>query len=435
LKTTTPWPYDLFTYNEAICYRDVGLIIDGVGYDIVLGTNYHARRSGLSYRLAAASVVNEDQVDLTVQAIEEAHDQASSYLTSIPAAQSIVESSKIIIANIVRNGGTFAPALTFTNPVGLATNRVNASTLLQANLEYIQDETVGYLTTTYPSLVFNQETCSRDVGYIIEAVIYDIIYGGNSETRKAGIKYYDGVGSASTLQIPTGQLTETIAGINYAKYLAKQVILSLAPTTSYSATARIPGAASDSSIQAVIETLMADIATTVSTGTAPTSETLPSLTGYSASLLAARSTLVAEKADIQQAVIDFVNDNANVYEVLMPGNRSMLSNDYTQINDLGYGIVVNNGGLAECVSMFTYYCHISYYSLGGGQIRSIGGSSAHGNFALVAEGSDPLEVPTPVSLYYDLAQSATCYAPSGFYETEVNGLIIYVTNFTYPPLD
>jgi len=434
LDETTPWPYDLFTYNEEICFRDVGLIIDGVGYDIVFGTNYHARRSGLSYRLAAAIVVVEDQLDLTVQAIEEAHDQASSYLTTTPAAQSIVETSKITIANIVRNGSTFAPALSFTNPAGLAANRVNASALLQANIEFIQDETVGYMIATYPSLVFDQTLFARDIGYIVEALVYDIVYGGNSETRKAGLKYYDGVGDLIELQIPIGQLTQTVAGINYAKYLAKQVILDLSPVTTYTATPRVPGTVSDAAIQSVIETLISDVATTVSSGTAPTAETLPGLVGYSSTLLAARSTLVAEKADIQQAVIDFVNENANVYEVLMPGNRSMLSNDYTQINDLGYGIVVNNGGLAECVSMFTYYCHISYYSIGGGQIRSIGGSSAHGNYALVAEGSDPLEVPTPVSLYYDLAQSATCYAPSGFYETEVNGLIIYVTNYTYPPL-
>lgn len=436
LDETTPWPYDLFVYNEEICFRDVGLILDGVGYDIVFGTNYHARRSGLTYRLAAASVVIEDQLDLTVQAIDEAHDQASSYLTTSPAAQSIVETSKIIIGNIVRNGSTFAPSLAFTNPTGLAANRVNASTLLQGNISFIQDETVGYMIATYPALVFDQTTFSRDIGYLVESLVYDIIYGGNSETRKAGLKYYDGVGNLIELQIPIGQLSQTVDGINYAKYLAKQVILDLDPAIAYTATPRVPGTASDSTIQSVIDVLVGDVATTVSTGTAPTSETLPNLSAYSynASALAARTTIVTEKADIQQAVIDFVNENANVYEVLMPGNRSMLSNDYTQINDLGYGIVVNNGGLAECVSMFTYYCHISYYSIGGGQIRSIGGSSAHGNFALVAEGSDPLEVPTPVSLYYDLAQSAECYAPSGFYETEVNGLIIYVTNYTYPPL-
>ena len=436
LDETTPWPYDLFTYNEEICSRDVGLILDGVGYDIALSTNYHARRSGLSYRLAAAAVVVEDQLDLTVQAIEEAHRQASSYLTTVPAAQALVDQSKTTIASIVRNGSTFAPSLSFTQPTGLAANRAHAGTLLQANIEYIQDEVVGYMIATYPSLVFDQTVFARDIGYITEALIYDIIYGGNSETRKAGLKYYDGVGDLIELQIPAGQLTQTVAGITYAKYLAKQVIVDSPPATTYSATSRTSGTASDAAIQAVIETLISDVATTVSSAAAPTAQTLPNLLAYpySATLLAARTTIDTEKADIQQAVIDFVNDNANAYEVLMPGNRSMLSNDYTQINDLGYGIVVNNGGLAECVSMFTYYCHISYYSLGGGQIRSIGGSSAHGNFALVAEGSDPLEVPTPVSLYYDLAQTATCYAPSTSYETEVKGLIIYVTGYTYPPL-
>jgi len=122
------------------------------------------------------------------------------------------------------------------------------------------------------------------------------------------------------------------------------------------------------------------------------------------------------------------------YEVLMPGNRSMLSNDYTQIADMGYGLITTNGGLAEAVSMFTYYCYISYYSLNGGQIRSIAGSSAHGVYALVAEGSDPLEIPTPVSLYYDLQQGARCYFPNALYENVAEGLVIYVDGYDYVPL-
>ena len=436
LDETTPWPYDLFVYDESICYRDVGLILDGVGYDIVFSTNYHSRRSGLTYRLATASVVIEDQLDLTVRAIEEAHTLASNYLSLYPTAQTIVETSKDNISNIVRNGSTFAASLSFTNPPGLATNKANASTLLQANIEFIKDETVGYLVATYPSLSFSQTTCARDVEYIIEALIYDILYGGNSETRKAGIKYYDGVGAASVLQIPTGQLTETVAGIDYAKYLAKQVIVNLAPATTYTSTSRISGSASDAAIQSEIETLLTNVSAIVSGGvSAAAAEVLPNLStyAYSTSSIAARTLINTNKTAIQEGVIDFVNENANAYEVLMPGNRSMLSNDYTQINDLGYGIVVNNGGLAECVSMFTYYCHISYYSLGGGQIRSVGGSSAHGNYALVAEGSDPLEVPTPVSLYYDLAQGAECYFPSGSYANVAGGLSIFVTNYTYPP--
>jgi len=86
------------------------------------------------------------------------------------------------------------------------------------------------------------------------------------------------------------------------------------------------------------------------------------------------------------------------------GNRSMLGNDFTQINDLGYGLVVVNGGLCEQVSQFTYYCHTSYYAKNGAEIRSLNGSNAYGNFGLVAEGADPNEIPDAVILKDNMIQ-------------------------------
>ena len=124
-----------------------------------------------------------------------------------------------------------------------------------------------------------------------------------------------------------------------------------------------------------------------------------------------------------------------IYELLMPGNRSMLSNDFTQVADMGYGLLATNGGLTEAVSMFTYYCYVSYMSLNGAQIRSIGGSSAQGVYALVADGSDPLEVPTPTSVYYDLSQRVVCYAPDASFATVANGLVVHVDGFDYTPLN
>jgi len=98
-------------------------------------------------------------------------------------------------------------------------------------------------------------------------------------------------------------------------------------------------------------------------------------------------------------------------ELITAGNRSMLSNDFTQVNDLGYGLVATNNGLIEAVSVFTYYNYTAYYSLNGGQIRSLNGSCAYGQNALKAEGSDPLEVPDDITLKYDLVQTARVYAP------------------------
>jgi hypothetical protein len=68
-------------------------------------------------------------------------------------------------------------------------------------------------------------------------------------------------------------------------------------------------------------------------------------------------------------------------------NKSILANDYTQINSDGIGVWALNGGRGEMVSVFTYYCDKSFYATGGGFIRGLNCSSAYGEEALVSEGS------------------------------------------------
>jgi hypothetical protein len=124
-------------------------------------------------------------------------------------------------------------------------------------------------------------------------------------------------------------------------------------------------------------------------------------------------------------------------ELITAGNRSMLANDFTQVNDLGYGIFVTNGGFMENVSMFTYYCHRSYYSLNGSQVRTLTGSSVYGNYGLVADGSDPLEVPLSVVNVFPLVQVASAYVNNPLYPAQAGQTYIYVQidplNGGYPP--
>ena len=445
LDEVTPWPFDVFSYNESACSRDVGLIIDGLGYDMVLGTNFHARKAGLTYRQANAEVVILNQLRLTLAALGYAHDLAFNLLDGNPVAQAVVRSDETALTTIIENGRTFAPALTFTIPTGLDVNLQRAKTLLESNIGFIRDEAIGWInyqiTNNIPpyttGFVYDSNRCARDVEYIVEALIYDLVYGGNSQTRDAGLKYYDGVGDAAILQLAAGQELETSYAVDYVNYLAKQVVQNLAPATTYSSTPRVTGTAAVG-VDTVIDELLISISDIINSGVgaAPTL-VLPDLSAYSydTAAKAARTTLQANKVSIQADTVVYVNDNANVYEILMPGNRSMLANDFTQVNDMGYGLLVTNGALLEAVSVFTYYCYISYYALNGGQIRSVSGSSSHGVYALVAEGSDPLEVPTPVNLYYDLAQGADVYFPSPLYANTVGGLFLYVNNFTYLPLN
>ena len=94
------------------------------------------------------------------------------------------------------------------------------------------------------------------------------------------------------------------------------------------------------------------------------------------------------------------------------GNRSMLANDFTQVNDLGFGCICLNNALSELVSMFTYYCHTGYLAKDGSQIRSIAGNNSYGFYGLVADGSDPDEIPTDVTLENDMVFPAKVFRAS-----------------------
>jgi len=112
--------------------------------------------------------------------------------------------------------------------------------------------------------------------------------------------------------------------------------------------------------------------------------------------------------------------------LITAGNRSMLANDFTQMNDLGYGIFCSNGGLVENVSMFTYYCHSAYYSLNGGQCRSIAGSTSYGVNGLKSEGSDPNEVPIAIRNKRAMTQQVAVYS-LGDYINATDDYTVYIT--------
>ena len=126
----------------------------------------------------------------------------------------------------------------------------------------------------------------------------------------------------------------------------------------------------------------------------------------------------------------------NVITLETAGNKSALATHFTQINDLGYGCVAANNALLELVSIFTYYNHTAYYSLNGGQIRSVNGSNSNGFFGLKAEGSDPLEVPRPAKLTTDIIQIARVYKKGQFstssYNTE-NSSSVVIYGFDFVP--
>ena len=58
--------------------------------------------------------------------------------------------------------------------------------------------------------------------YIIDSLIYDLTYGGNSMAVNTGLAYWDGDDESMT-QLPASIKTQSIAAINYLKTTAQSV--------------------------------------------------------------------------------------------------------------------------------------------------------------------------------------------------------------------
>lgn len=95
-----------------------------------------------------------------------------------------------------------------------------------------------------------------------------------------------------------------------------------------------------------------------------------------------------------------VNENATGIQIdgllHSSGNKSILANDFTQINSDGKGVHAIGGGRGEMVSVFTYYNAVSFQAESGGFIRGLNCSSGYGEQGAVADGTLAAETPVEV---------------------------------------
>jgi len=202
---------------QATCERDLGIIIDAVAYDMVLGTNYNSITAGLAYQRANAAVVQESQKIQTRAAIEYARDLVET-LVSDATAKARVLSSFNEVLDILKNNTP--DDLLFSVPIGVNEQRFYAKEQLVANRSYIQAEIIAYVNANTPPVGYDQAKCSRDVGYIVDALCYDILYGGNSATIRAADAYF--VSAAS--QLGAGETAATVAAYERLKVVVSQIV-------------------------------------------------------------------------------------------------------------------------------------------------------------------------------------------------------------------
>jgi hypothetical protein len=103
----------------------------------------------------------------------------------------------------------------------------DAADLIDLNINFIASEVVAYVNAAFPFLVYNQNTCRRDlVTYILPGISSDLRSGTNTRSIENGIGYWDGIGGR---YIPANQVAATCGALDYAKHLCKYVSVNAPP--------------------------------------------------------------------------------------------------------------------------------------------------------------------------------------------------------------
>jgi hypothetical protein len=308
-----------FCSNQVIdsvkCERDLGYIIDGAGYDITLGTNYNSIFLGLAE-------YNSDEVSPTVlRTIARARDQVLALANVSVNATAVSRATTFFneVIDIGQNGRTAANTVTFTNPSsGSTVARIAAKDRLISNRLFIAAEINAWVAATYPSANHDPVKCSRDVKYAIDALCYDILYGGNSATYDQSKFFFYGFASGSPGIDPTHRL-QTVAAYNRLQNVVGDVILGNAVTRSnggtYSEQQNTTGSNSDSTTVTVIQNLVQIIEDVVNATSQSAANTVlsgivkayPSVTWSLAALQTAKTAIDSNKTTIINAVNGFAN--------------------------------------------------------------------------------------------------------------------------------
>ena len=118
-----------------------------------------------------------------------------------------------------------AAVISFEPLVGVTSDRFfDAARLIRDNLDFIANETVGYITSTdykNPAISIDFTNCADDIKDVYRAVCHDITRGGNSKCIDAGKKYFDINGNLDHI---VGFGATTIDAFNYSIGIARSCI-------------------------------------------------------------------------------------------------------------------------------------------------------------------------------------------------------------------
>ena len=400
-----------FIYDSAKCSRDAGLILEGVCKDLVLGTNYWSVLNGLSYRRANSSVVIDDQLTETIGGITRLKTQAANIITGDATALALLNASFDEVIDIIQNGTVAADAITFPGNNPDTQGRLGRIQI-QNNKTLIEDEVILWIRDNEPSLVYDEDTCRRDLRYIIDAISHDLNYDTNLATKEATKAYFVG----TTSQLPAAQRTATGNAFEQLGVILYDILLeaySGQDTTAEVVDSEIANKATE------LANIVRDCVKANTLELLPEDESLD-FSFAAANLQTARTDILAEKSTLQADVINYINTTYNgfsysetkcrrdtgyiidavTHDLLYRGNRATLDVTRSYFDD---GAIQVYGQQAETGDALEHLRDASISVIQGAAIiKEVGNpedQSISGSFASSSEGEELAE-------YYDIIITA-----------------------------
>ena len=319
ISSATPSIWVSFQYDQDKCQRDAQLIVDALAYDIMFNSNYRTINAGLAYYRGNAIDVVDNQKAQTIESLQHLKDIiVGDVFGSSGTASSRAQALMDELIDIIDNGTAAADVYSYPNPTGYNTSFLigygDARAQLVTNKTFIQDEVDAWLAVQIAGgidpfstgFTYDSAACRRDVGFIIDALTYDLTYGGNLQTYDAAIAYFIG----TIAQFGNGQKEETLAAYTRLKTVIEEVIAETDVTVSTgNSTVQdktgTPGSAE--SITFAGDRLDDIIDYIDSEGAVLPTRIIPDYSWVSLELQQAGNGLIADKIFLSQNVIEYIN--------------------------------------------------------------------------------------------------------------------------------
>ena len=310
---------------------------------------------------------------------------------SSPAVKTIIDQlwgNLIDTINYKVAGTGSAVNVTGGNTASTLSTRLAAITNLETNRNFTLYEAAQYMSAFYPNFEYNTVNFNKFLNNFISALQYDISYSGNYKTMLEGRYYANSV---------TGSALEDMFYVRDSSGIRNITLRGLEGT--------LPAIAEGNTYS--IPTGGAFVSLDPGWGPNDQRVWITNRSCYVQNVTTFGTGAVGQKVD---------------GDLHAGGNRSIVSNDFTQVISDGIGAWMLNGGRGELVSVFSYYAHIGMFAQSGGIIRATNGNSSYGDFGAIADGIDPDETPRYATLTTRTEQAQIAAAFAG----EVNDFILAV---------